>query len=187
VIYRGPDERYQGREVCFAANETALSIADVTDKDNPLAVGTATYPNVGYTHQGWLSDDHRYFFSNDETDETGGQVQSTRTLIWDIQELDDPILAREYFSENRSSDHNLYVVGTTMYQSNYLSGLRVFDVSDPENPVPVGHFDTVPYGEDVPAMDGSWSNYPFFESGIVVVTSGREGLFIVRPQPRIVS
>ena len=63
----------------------------------------------------------------------------------------------------------------------------MFDVSDPENPVPVGHFDTVPYGEDEPAMDGSWSNYPFFESGIVVVTSGREGLFIVRPQPRIVS
>ena len=116
-----------------------------------------------------------------------GQVQSTRTLIWDVQELDDPILVREYFSENRSSDHNLYVLGSMMYQSNYLSGLRVFDISDPENPVPVGFFDTVPYGEDEPAMDGSWSNYPFFESGIVVVTSGHEGLFIVRPQPRIVS
>jgi choice-of-anchor B domain-containing protein len=187
VIYRGPDERHQGKEICFAANETALSIADVTDKANPVAIGIATYPNVGYTHQGWLSEDQRYFFSNDETDETGGQVASTRTLIWDVAELDDPILVREYFSENRSSDHNLYVVGSTMYQSNYLSGLRVLDISDPENPVPVGHFDTVPYGEDAPAMDGSWSNYPFFESGIVVVTSGREGLFIVRPQPRIVS
>ena len=107
-------------------------------------------------------------------------MSTTRTLVWDISELDDPLLVKEYFSDNRSSDHNLYVVGTTMYQSNYVSGLRVLDVSDPENPVQVGYFDTVPYGEDEPGFNGSWSNYPFFDSGIVVVTSGREGLFVVR-------
>jgi hypothetical protein len=26
---------------------------------------------------------------------------------------------------------------------------------------------------------GSWSNYPFFDSGVVVVTSGLEGLFLL--------
>ena len=31
VTYSGPDADYQGREICFGANETALSIADVTD------------------------------------------------------------------------------------------------------------------------------------------------------------
>jgi hypothetical protein len=56
----------------------------------------------------------------------------------------------------------------------------VLDISDVENPVEVGYFDTVPYGEDEPGMGGSWSNYPFFESGIVVVTSGNEGIFIVK-------
>ena len=180
VMYRGPDEAYGGREICLGSNETALSIADVTDKANPVSLTMATYPNVGYSHQGWLSEDQRYFFMNDELDETGGLVQSTRTLVWDISELDDPLLVKEYFSENRSTDHNLYVVGSTMYQSNYVSGLRVLDVSDPENPVQVGYFDTVPYGEDEPGFNGSWSNYPFFDSGIVVVTSGREGLFLVR-------
>jgi choice-of-anchor B domain-containing protein len=179
-MYRGPDEAYGGREICLGSNETALSIADVTDKANPVSLAMATYPNVGYSHQGWLSEDQRYFFMNDELDETGGLVQSTRTLVWDISELDDPLLVKEYFSENRSTDHNLYVVGSTMYQSNYVSGLRVLDVSDPENPVQVGYFDTVPYGEDEPGFNGSWSNYPFFDSGIVVVTSGREGLFLVR-------
>jgi hypothetical protein len=53
--------------------------------------------------------------------------------------------------------------------------------------VPVGHFDTVPYGGDDASMTGSWSNYPYFESGIVVVTSGDEGLFLVRYRPRTVS
>jgi choice-of-anchor B domain-containing protein len=187
VVYRGPDEEYQGREICFGANETALSIADVTNKENPVAVAMATYPNVGYSHQGWLSEDHRYFYMNDELDETGGLVSTTRTLVWDVAELDDPLMVREYFSENGSSDHNLYVVGTTMYQSNYVSGLRVLDISDPVNPVQVGYFDTVPYGGDEPGFNGSWSNYPFFDSGIVVVTSGREGLFLLEYQPRGVS
>ena len=67
-----------------------------------------------------------------------------------------------------------------MYQSNYTSGLRILDISDRENPVLIGFFDTVPGTPDAPAMAGSWSNYPFFESGIIVVTSGTEGVFILR-------
>ena len=187
VLYKGPDSDYAGREICFGSNETALSIADVTDKADPVAVAMASYPNVGYSHQGWVSQDHAYFFMNDELDELGGGVPSTRTLVWDISDLDDPVLVKEHFSENHASDHNLYVLGSTMYQSNYVSGLRVLDVSDPVNPVQVGFFDTVPYGEDGPGFNGSWSNYPFFRSGIVVVTSGREGLFVVRYRPRAVS
>ncbi len=187
VVYHGPDEDYQGREICLGSNETALSIADVTDKSNPVAVAMASYPNVAYSHQGWLSSDHSYFFMGDELDETGGNVTHTRTLIWDLRDLDDPVLAKEYMADTRSTDHNLYILGNTMYQSNYKSGLRVLDVSDPENPVPVGHFDTVPYGGDDAQMTGSWSNYPYFESGVVVVTSGREGLFIVRYRPQTIS
>jgi choice-of-anchor B domain-containing protein len=187
IVYRGPDEEHQGKEICFGSNETALSIADVSDKANPVPLSTATYPNVAYSHQGWVSEDHAWFFMNDELDETGGGVSNTRTLVWDISDLDDPILANEYFHETRAVDHNLYVLGNTMYQSNYTSGLRVLDVSDPANPQPVGHFDTVPYGGDQPQMDGSWSNYPYFESGVVVVTSQREGLFVVRYRPRSVS
>jgi choice-of-anchor B domain-containing protein len=184
VVYHGPDMEHQGREICFAANETALSIADVTDKTNPVSLSTATYPNVAYAHQGWLDEDHRYFYSNDELDEVGGGVDRTRTLIWDIADLDDPILVREYFADNASSDHNLYIVGDLMYQSNYTSGLRILDISDRENPVLIGFFDTVPGTPDAPAMAGSWSNYPFFESGIIVVTSGQEGLFILQKRER---
>ena len=52
VVYNGPDAEHRGREICFNSNETALSIADVTDKQNPMALAVAEYPNVGYTHQG---------------------------------------------------------------------------------------------------------------------------------------
>ena len=184
VVYRGPDEEHVGKEICLGANENALSIADVTDKENPVALSMMTYPNVGYGHQGWLTEDHRYFFMGDETDETGRLVPNTRTLIWDLTDLDDPILAKEHFSENTASDHNLYVRGNLMFQSNYNSGLRVLDITDPENPREVAYFDTVP-GPDSPSMNGSWSNYPFFQSGIIVVTSGGEGLFIVKHRARM--
>ena len=153
----------------------------------PVQVATATYPNRAYTHQGWFSEDQRYFYMNDELDELQGGVDGTRTLIWDLTDLDDPVLVKEVVSDNAASDHNLYVRGQFMYQSNYVSGLRIFDISDPENPVPVGHFDTVPFGEDAPGFAGSWSNYPFFESGNIIVSSMREGLFVLKKrQPELV-
>ena len=183
VVYHGPDERYSGKELCFGSNETALSIADVSDKRNPVAVSMATYPNVAYSHQGWLTDDQRYFYMNDEGDEASGTVEGTRTLIFDVQELDDPILLGEYIHDVQAIDHNLYVVGNRMYQSNYNAGLRVLDITDPENLEMAGYFDTVPWDDNGVEYDSfSWSNYPFFDNGFILVTSIREGLFIVREQ-----
>ena len=104
---------------------------------------------------------------------------ASRTLIWDVSDLDDPILVKEHFGETFTIDHNLYIVGDLMYQSNYVSGLRVLDISDRENPREVGFFDTVPWDESV-TFDGSWSNYPFFASGTIVVSSGKEGVFFLR-------
>jgi choice-of-anchor B domain-containing protein len=183
VVYRGPDADYQGSEICFGANETAISIADVSDKSNTVALSRAAYPSVGYSHQGWLTEDQRYFYLNDELDELQG-TERTRTMIWDVSDLDDPQLIGEHMGTQESSDHNLYVVGNLMYQSNYQSGLRILDITDPAAPEEVAYFDTVPYGNNGPGFGGSWSNYPFFDTGVVIVTSGNEGLFLVRPTVR---
>src|SRR5690606_163277 len=105
VVYRGPDQSYKGREICIGSNETAISIADVTDKASPKAISHASYPAVAYAHQGWLTDDHRYFYLGDELDETAGEGEAgkgTRTLIWDLQDLDDPVLLKEFV---RSEEH----------------------------------------------------------------------------------
>ncbi len=180
VIYEGPDADYAGREVCFNASATKLGIGDVTDKENPTPISNAAYPNVAYSHQGWLTEDQRYFYLNDELDELSGGVTGTRTLVWDVADLDDPVLVREFVQDNEASDHNLYVHGDYMYQSNYVAGLRIFDISDPENPVPAGFFDTVGGSPDAPGFAGSFSNYPFFPSGNILVSSMREGLFVLR-------
>jgi choice-of-anchor B domain-containing protein len=180
VVYRGNDTAYNGREICLNSNGRAFIIADVTDKSNPATVAVATYPKTAYTHQGWLSEDHNYFFMNDELDEMNKIVDKTRTLIWDVSDLDDPILVKEYFHGIGASDHNLYIKGNFMYQSNYQAGLRILDITDPENPIEAGHFDTAPHADNTFGFAGSWSNYPYFKSGIIAVSSQAEGIFLVR-------
>ena len=184
ITYAGPDADYTGRELCFGSNASVLSIADVTDKSNPVPVAVADYPNAAYVHQGWITDDHRYFYLGDEGDEgrqsrTDNPFPGTRTMIWDVTDIDDPVFVGEHFGETYTTDHNMYVVGDLLYQSNYTSGLRILDIADRENPREVGFIDTVPHDESV-AMTGSWSNYPYFRSGTIIVTSGGEGLFMVR-------
>ena len=181
VIYDGPDVDYQGSEVCFGSNETHVSIADVTDKGNPRSIARTDYPNASYTHQSWLTDDHRYILVDDELDElqTAG-VTHTRTIIFDVVDLDDPQLLTEYVGVSTSIDHNQYVVGNRSFQANYTSGLRVLDISDINEPEEVGFFDTYP-ANDGKGFNGAWSNYPFFDSGIVIVSSISEGLFVLVP------
>jgi choice-of-anchor B domain-containing protein len=183
VMYHGPDSQYTGREICIGSNETAISIADVTDKESPKAIAHASYPNVGYTHQGWFTDDHRYFYVDDELDEMSGTVPRTRMLVWDLADLDDPQLIKEYLGETASSDHNLYIRGNLLYAANYASGLRILDITNPLEPKEVGFFDTQPVGENVPAFTGAWSNYPFFPSGVIAVSSIEQGLFLLRYRP----
>jgi choice-of-anchor B domain-containing protein len=186
VTYKGPDKRYTGHEICMASNETTVSIQDVTDKKNVKVLSHADYPTPGYTHQGWFTEDQKYWYLNDELDETGGlgrAVEGSRTMIFDVTDLQQPIMVKEFIGTTKASDHNLYVKGDRMYQSNYRAGLRIIDISDPVNPKEIGFLDTQP-GENGPGFSGSWNNYPFFKNGAIGVSSGSEGFFMVRDVPR---
>ncbi|WP_419943446.1 choice-of-anchor B family protein [Candidatus Palauibacter sp.] len=179
VVYQGPDSEYAGQEICVGSNETAVVVSDVTDKANPTTLSTASYADHDYIHQGWLSEDHRYFYQNDELDERNNRVSRTRMLVWDMADLDDPVLVAEHLGPSEAIDHNLYVHEDVIYHSNYTFGVRILDISNPAHPVERGFFDTVPDHDDK-TFDGSWSNYPWFESGIFVATSWDEGLFVLR-------
>lgn len=184
VTYKGPDKRYTGHEICIGSNETAVSIADVTDKKAPKAVSRVTYPSVGYTHQGWFTEDQRFFFVNDELDEGRPGIDKTRTLVFDFTDLENPVLLKEHKGVEAASDHNLYIKGNLMYQANYRSGLRILNVSDPANPREVAFFDTAPHTTNGPGFNGAWSVYPYFRSGNIVISSIEQGLFIVKASDR---
>lgn len=180
VIYDGPDSDYTGREIFFGSNEDRISIVDVTDKNNPIGIATGFYGSVEYTHQGWLTDDKNYFIIGDELDESNYGF-NTRTIIFDVSDLDNPVVHFEYEADVAAIDHNGYVKGNEFYLSSYRAGLRVFDISDIENQsmVETKYFDTYPSSNSA-RFDGAWSVYPYFASGSIVISDIDRGLFVVR-------
>lgn len=183
VLYSGPDIDYQGKEICFNSSEKVFLISDVTDKNNPTTISMDAYPDASYIHQGWLSENQRYFFMNDELDEQYNHT-NTRTYVWDLQNLDQPDLIGHYEHNTPSIDHNLYIKDDLMYQANYTAGLRILDISDPnpENISEVAYFDTTPQDESV-IFGGLWSVYPWLSGDKIIVSDINQGLFILRFQP----
>jgi choice-of-anchor B domain-containing protein len=182
ILYDGPDADYVGREVCSGSNEDVVTFFDVTDKSAVRIISQAAYPLDAYTHQGWFTEDRRYFLANDELDEQNGYVRTQRTLIFDVTNLDEPEFIYAHDSGLTTIDHNLYIKGNLAFLSNYESGLRIWDLSDIDNQniVEVGHFDTYPPSTSV-SFNGQWSNYPYFESGVVIANDINNGLFILQP------
>lgn len=206
VIYQGPDAEYQGREICFNSNEDTLTIVDVTLKNNPEQISKAHYltfcaegvaedcnrDEMGnlafYTHQGWLTEDHTYFVQNDELDEIGMEqdgsngASKTRTYMWNLQDLDNPQYMGNYTAAISSLDHNLYIRDQYVFESNYSSGLRILDARRVSSAqlAEVAYFDTYPTANNL-GSSGAWSSYPFFDSGVVAVSTIGEGLFLLRP------
>jgi choice-of-anchor B domain-containing protein len=181
VSYSGPDSDYAGKEIAFACNENTVTIVDVSDPTDSYAISVTGYDNSQYTHQGWLTEDKRFFLVGDELDEYYDGVNTT-TFIWDVQDLDNPFLLGTFVSTTTAIDHNLYVKGDFCYHSNYRAGLRITSLDDVENGVltEVGYFDVYP-SNDAPNFNGTWSNYPFFPSGVVAISHIDEGVFFVMP------
>ena len=143
---------------------------DVTDKQKPKTVGIARYPDVGYAHQGWFTEDQRYFFLDDEGDEIttlvtrmrGKANVRIRTIVFDMAELDDPTVLTEFFSTEAGMDHNLYIRGRYMYQGNYTAGLRIIDVADAKTPKEVGYLANI---------GSAWGTYPYLKNDVVAVST----------------
>ncbi len=74
-----------------------------------------------------------------------------------------------------------------MYQANYMSGLRILDVSNPnpQNIFEIGYFDTTPETpeEDLLTFGGLWSVYPWLSGDKIIVSDIEQGLFILRFEP----
>jgi choice-of-anchor B domain-containing protein len=177
VNYAGPAPSLAGEDICFAANEDMLTIWNVSDPGNPEMLSRSSYGANDYTHQVWLSADQRYAFLNDELDESNRGTR-TNTRVFDVSDPRNPELVAEYLAPTYAIDHNNYVKGRFLYQANYLAGLRILDVFDPEHPVEAAYFDVS--SSDAASFSGAWSVYPFFDSEYLVVSDIQQGLFVLR-------
>ncbi len=181
---------YAGRQIAFCCSgfnggftQTGLDVLDVTNKNNIQVLANRQYTSGAYSHQGWLSEDRQYFYLNDELDE--GNSLPTRTIVFDVSNLNNPQQASIFTNGNAATGHNLYTRGDLLFEANYRSGMRVFDLAQSAtNPPEVAYFDTYP-GSDSDAFNGLWSVYPYFQSGTVLGSDLERGLFVwyVGPTP----
>ncbi|MCA9243132.1 MAG: choice-of-anchor B family protein [Phycisphaerales bacterium] len=178
---KGP---FAGREIAFCCSgfnggsvQTGLDILDVTNPAGIQVISRISYPNASYSHQGWLSDDRRFFYLGDELDE-GDVSITTTTIVINVEDLQNPFVAGEFDNGVPTIGHNMYTVGKTLYQANYRSGLRVFDASYALDPTEVAYFDTDPTG-DARQFQGAWNVYPYLPSGTVIVSDLERGLFVL--------
>jgi choice-of-anchor B domain-containing protein len=144
-------------------------------------------PTAAYTHQGWLTPDHRWFLFGDEVDEQE-HGQNTTTYIMNAVELDAPATPVAFLHQTRSIDHNLYIHGKHVYEFNYMAGLQILEYD--RKSLAAGQLREIAFFDVVPALDepefaGTWSNYRFPGSGTTVVSvieNELSGLLVLRPQ-----
>ncbi|KAK3984426.1 hypothetical protein QBC44DRAFT_277310 [Cladorrhinum sp. PSN332] len=197
LVYRGPHKKYNGREICYGYNEDTLTIYDVTEKNATNIISRTSYEGAAYTHQGWVTNVNwqEFLVLDDELDELNGVGPAASgypiTYFWDIRDLEKPKQTGLFKSPAYSIDHNQFVIDGFSYQSNYGAGLRILDVrSLPRDPTgarvtEAGFFDIYPEDDNEPnggVIDfvGSWSHYPFFKSGYILVNTIERGAFVLK-------
>eukprot|EP00535_Pseudo-nitzschia_heimii_P009372 CAMPEP_0197179728 /NCGR_PEP_ID=MMETSP1423-20130617/4576_1 /TAXON_ID=476441 /ORGANISM="Pseudo-nitzschia heimii, Strain UNC1101" /LENGTH=837 /DNA_ID=CAMNT_0042629673 /DNA_START=74 /DNA_END=2587 /DNA_ORIENTATION=+ len=214
VDYRGPDSRYNNggsnTEICVCFAENKVAIADVTDKSDLEVLSVFDYPGHAYTHQGWLSLDHRFLIFGDEIDEYRQDFPGVRSLLVDIADLESPGRVLDFFGNTMVTDHNQYVASVSrstgrvdvtdrsyrddggddgsidlIYQANYEAGLGILEVVDYGTAQlrEVAYFDSHP-SSTAPGFNGAWSVFPYFRSGLVAIGDIEGGLYLVKPDLR---
>jgi choice-of-anchor B domain-containing protein len=149
-----------------------FSIVDVSDKSNPVYLGGHETPSE-FTHNIWVSDDGNYVYTTDEV--SGGYIAG-----YDISDLNDIVETdKARVTPNTSiTVHNAHFMNEYVITSYYDAGVTIHDVSDPENMILTGHYDTAPNNS---SGFGAWGAYPFLPSGLVLASDNAEGLFVLQP------
>jgi choice-of-anchor B domain-containing protein len=132
-----------------------------------------SYPDAGYNHSGWLSDDGTIYAMQDENH--GYDVK-----IIDVSDLNNiTVLSTLNSGENaQSMAHNGIIKGDFLYLAYYHDGLRVFDISDPSNPIQVCNYDTYS-PSSYNSYKGAWGVYPYLPSGNIIVSDMQSGLYVL--------
>jgi len=142
-------------------------LVDVTDKYNPFKISeSAVLPGI-YAHSGWMTEDKRYFYATEEA--------NVRDLtVWDLQDRTSwELVIPSWEMPGGATIHNLYIIGDYAHISYYSDGYVVLDVSSPEAPFVVGHYDT----------EDAWGVYPFLPSGITLISDIQTGLYVLQFNP----
>ena len=151
-----------------------MSIVDVTDKSNPVLLGTKTTPSE-FAHNIWSTSDNKYAFTTDE-------LPYSYIAAYDVSDPNNIFEVDRIQSSPGTGTipHNTHVYNDNhIVTSHYSDGVVIHDVTYPYNMVEVGYYDTYP--DQTTTYQGCWGAYPFLPSGILLATDRSEGLFVLGP------
>ncbi len=152
-------------------NAGQFSVVDVSDKAAPQVLATKS-TQLNFTHNVWLTDDGNYLLTTDERPDA-------EIGIYDVSDLND-IEKVDFYQTNPGSGilpHNVFVDGDLAYISYYTDGVIVLDISQPENVIEIGRFDTSPLSNST--FNGCWGVYSYLPSGNVLASDRQTGLFVL--------
>ena len=154
---------------CFS---NGLQIYEMTT-NSPQYLGSLTsYPDQGTNHSGWKKDSI-YLMA----DENGGL--SLKVIdVSDLNNLQVIALFNSGVLPSPAVPHNLIIQDNFVYVSYYCDGLQVFDISNPNNPIKAGYYDTYP-SIYCSGFKGNWGVDPLLPSGIILVSDVQSGLFVL--------
>lgn len=156
-----------------AINDPALVVLNVS---NPLSIstlGTAeSYPQP-FTHNAWVTEDNAYVMTTDET-------SSSSCRMWDLSTLPNLVQTDSYKPNAGTIPHNTHIDGDLAFVSFYTLGVKILDISNPNNLVEVGSWDTWPLN-DGSSFDGCWGAFPFFDTrpDVFLLSDFSSGLWVL--------
>ncbi len=159
----------------FQGGTGLTNIYNVSAPTDPQFLGAAGGPEIAYNHSGWPSKNGDYLFICDELADFNGKPFDL--TVWDIRDLDNPVQVGD-FADDNATIHNLFVIGDFAFVAYYTAGFRIFDVTDPPNPVLFDEFDTSP--AEGSGFGGAFGVYPFLPSGNILVSDGGTGLHVFK-------
>ena len=130
------------------------------------------YTQSGYNHSGWLNDDGTVYIMQDEN-------HGLDVKILDVSDLSNIEIHTTFNSgvDPQSMAHNGIIKGDLAYIPYYHDGLRVFDISDPSNPIQTWKYDTYAPNSHA-SYKGAWGVYPYLPSGNIIVSDMQTGLYL---------
>jgi choice-of-anchor B domain-containing protein len=163
---------YNGLWIYNVANPAAPALISILD----------VYPESGYNHSAWLTDDSRTMVFTDENHGLGVKIYDI-TDVYDPQPLamirSNLLQVADSLGSGGSIAHNPYIVGDLLFVSYYHDGVQVYNIADPANPYLVGWNDTYPQNTAYPSYGGCWGIYPYLPSGNIIASDMSNGLFVL--------
>lgn len=161
---------YVWNDTLVACAADTYDLVDISDKSNPVIISQSPVLPGIYAHSGWMTEDKQYFLATEEFNQRD-------LTVWDLSDRETwNLVIDKWDLPGDSPIHNLFIKGDYAHISYYKAGYVVLDISDPENPLLLGQYNT--HQSSTGNYAGAWGCYPYLPSGNVLISDMQKGLYI---------